>query len=219
MVRAWGATGAGEICPPRLRSSTKEQIELILNGRNVPQERREEFFESIASAVGFFDSNKGLREKSKPSSVRKNLQNALTAARRLADALVSLDGNSCLLLHEGHTENIQELRAYSRRIVGALQNARRLADEYPGKASGNLPENERLFLAADVADAMERILGLKPTTTRENLYEALLEVVLMEATGKKVKAVHNLARRALSYPIKRVTPDGPVEYVPPPQDD
>jgi hypothetical protein len=100
-------------------------------------------------------------------------------------------------------------------IIQALSGAARLAKQYPQK--GNLPENERLFLAADVRDLLNTHLGVNSGKAVEGgCFEAILTVVLEEALSKQRKDVQALARslvdQVLSGSVKTEHPDGVVGY-------
>ena len=175
----------------------------------------DDFFGALADAIGRFESGKLLREKSRPAAVRENLRRAEAVALRLNDALNRLDGNSRQLLGETVPGGIRSLFSHAKEIILPLKKALLLADEYP--EGGALPDSGRYFLAADVKDAIETHLDVPAKSTKEGLFVAILDVVLGEATGKTVKAVHELARAVIKHKVKTKHPDGTIEYIPPPK--
>ncbi len=129
-----------------------------------------------------------------------------------------LDGNSRQLLDEAAEGGLEGFRSHLSGVVLALHEALRRAEEYP--KSGRLPEHHRIFLAADVADAIKQFIHVLPGPTRGGLYFSILESVCTEAFGKEAPPdVYRLAKKALSYPVKIKSADGVVEYCPPPNDD
>lgn len=216
-TRQWGATGVGYPTTPYLSADARQQIEQFFKDLNVRVSNPDAFFDTLANAIGFFKENVKLREKSRPAAVRENLRLALARALALNDALNKLDGNSRRLLGEVAQGRIDSIFGNIQTVILVLNKARTLADDYP--SAGNLPEPHRLFLAVDVADAIETFLGAPVTTTKTGLFVAILEVALTVATGKEAKAVHELARKAIKYKykVKRNGQGGLIEYVPPPK--
>lgn len=217
MTREWGASGVGKLDAVELSPDTREQIKQILDTQSIKVADLDGFLNALADAIAFFKAQVKMREESRPAAVRRNLKRAHDAALKLNDALNKLDGNARQLLARVPEGDIHSLYENVGAAITALAKAQKLANEYPGQFGGNIPANHRIFLAADVADVIDSYLGIKPTTTKEGLFQAILEVVLEEATGREVKAVHALVRRTLSNNVKRKIPDGTVEYVPPPK--
>ena len=65
-------------------------------------------------------------------------------------------------------------------------------------------------------DAIETHLDVPAKSTKKGLFVEVLDAVLEEATGKPVKAVHELARAVINHKVKTKHPDGTIEYEPPP---
>ncbi len=185
----------------------------LVGSCGVHDKDQEKFFEALEMGIFRFKAYKEIGEKSRPSAVRENLNGARRLAERLYVSLQSLDGNSRQRLDQAQEGGTRSLQAATANTISALDSAIQLANEYP--RAGRLPEPHRIFLAADVADAIGTHLGVKPTATKEGLFSAILGAVLTEATGKKSEAVHELARTALSYDVKLKYADGTVEYFPP----
>lgn len=85
-------------------------------------------------------------------------------------------------------------------LVGALE----LSSQYPDK--GRLHDYPRMLLAVDLVHIVENYLEITATSTKSGLYESLLEMVLEFATGKRVNAVHELARKAIKTVKSGVLP-------------
>jgi hypothetical protein len=215
MRRAWGATGVGRYCPPRLTSASRKRIADELRSWNFILPDPEPFLDCHAAAIGQYDSSRHMRDTSRPAAVRANLNAALQAATKLNQRLNALDGNSCLLIKEAANVDKRSLRNKLDPIVQALFAASVLAKQYPNK--GNLPENERLFLAADVRRALNTHLGANSSKALEGgCFEAILTVMLEEALRKQrndVEALaHSLVDQVLSGSVKTEHPGGVVEY-------
>lgn len=193
MKRRWGFTGAASGQPFEIAQDARTQVRLELHRfdiTNVP----DEFFEDLGAAVGLFRSIRDMAESRRPAKVRDNLKAAIEAAHTLNEKLNGLDGNSRYLIRVGGCAvDLQDDHLWP--IIQALGQAAILADEYP--QSGRLPEDERLYLAVDVKNAIATHLGVEATSTKEGVFESILTVVLQIATGQQVNSVHELSRRAL----------------------
>jgi hypothetical protein len=218
-TREWGATGVGKDFPPRLTSARRSRIADELRGWEFILPDPKSFLDDLAAAIGRYDSFRHIRETSRPAAVRENLNAALEAATKLNQRLNALDGNSHSLIEEATKVDFPTLREHLDPIVRALFAASRLAKQYPNK--GNLPENERLFLAADVRDALNTHLGANSSKALEGgCFEAILKVVLAEALKerKDLEAIaRSLVDQVLSGKVKAKHPDGVVEYSRPQQ--
>ncbi len=155
------------------------------------------FFTALEKAAGFFNAEKELADNTKPSKIRCNLGAALDAAQKLNDCLAELDANSLALIAEVRKGSAYELqRICQENILWVLGQADLKADEYPN--GGRLNENHRLFLAIDVAKAIQAHLHVMPTTTKDGLYDAILSIVLGWLTNREVTSSNDLARKALN---------------------
>jgi hypothetical protein len=198
MSREWGPTGVSDFHPVVIDENEKKNIVYQLNclGVEVGADNLEHFFNDISMASGFFLSGKNLSSASKPSIVRENLKLVKEAAFLLNDRLNHLDGNSRQLISESLGKSFVDLQqVYLCEIVSALCEASDKAEEYPMK--GRLIEPHRLYFAIDVAEAIKKYLGQKPTSTKEGLFESMLTILLTYLTNSQVKSVHSLARAAL----------------------
>lgn len=209
----WGATGVGDYQPVKLSSNLKEHVETELRSRGINSSSLDAFFETIGKGIEFFKSNQRLAEESKPSRVRQNLKAAISAALKLNGRINDLDGNSRRLLSRVAKDGVFSVYEDLGRVIAKLTRTKQLASSYP--TAGRLDENNRVFLAADVAKAIRDHLGEEPTTTKEGLFESILGMALKEATGKDFTALHELVRKSLSYEVRREAPDGVVTYVSP----
>lgn len=237
-TRDWGATGVTSLRRVEIDEGLRSQILTSLASKKVliPKEKHADFFNELSLAGGLVAAGEDLKSQSTPRQVRENLDRALKAAGGMLKALYRLDGNSHSLLREslarvatdrsdsaeivelGVAETmrtpvfVEEIERCLITLAAGLEDAARTAQEYP---QGRLPDWGRLCLAAEVADAMRRHIGVNPTSTRGGAFEVVLSVVLEAATHKPVEDVQDLARRALKVG-KQVHPDGVVEYVTPP---
>ena len=233
MKRSWGASGVGQI-GPGLSDQTKAHIRSSVFDCGHRTSCPEVFFATLDEAAGIYRSNASLREESRPAAVRNNLKLALNAALRLNDRLDALDGNSRSILVDvvptikGFEENqlsdpdsrrptgIMLLRGNLKPIIVALREALGRAKQYPKK--GDLPRHHRLWLAADIADAIRELLNIKlnkkPKDISKGVFVSILELVFNEvATGEKIN-LPKLARDALTLDVKSAD-QGPTEYHPP----
>ncbi len=217
MTRKWGATGVGIPRKLSLRDDARIQIRLILKGR---VETSDQFFEELEEAIGRFHTHRDIAKRSRPAAVRENLGRAQRAAQRLNSKLNALDGNSRQLLDEVAVGGFPALpHVHLAKIITAIAKAEALAASYQASSyrkAGRLPEAYRVFLAVDIAFALEHYLGVEPTTTKDGLFVAVLEAVLAEAIGRRDATAHQLAVRALSSWERKAHHDGTVEYVPAP---
>ena len=206
MSRKWGASGVGSFVPVEIDAATREHITLQLGAAAIDLTRLDHFFGALGTTIGLFHSHRELAARSKPAMVRTRISEALNVALQLNDCLNSLDGNSRQLIGEQIKDGVitlQDHHLYA--IISALSQAEHAADEFPTR--GRLPEYERLCLAVDIADAMEALLGIKPTSTKESQFEAILVIALEAGTGDKREGAHDLARRAIAARKFRDQPD------------
>lgn len=213
MTKDWGATGVIDYIPVALDPDTKEQIKRQL-GPNAPRKAQlDAFLEAVQDAIRFYHAQRELSDQTKPAVVRANLEAALNAALELEARLQALDGNSRMLIREEFKEGISVLEdRHLGTIMNALKEAAHVADQYPKR--GRLPDHARLWLAVDVADALQTHLEIRATSTKEGVFESLLAIILGAATGQAAESVHDLARRALASQ-KRKGINGETEYYPP----
>jgi hypothetical protein len=222
VTREWGATGVGKYFPPRLSPARRKRIAAELQSWDLSLQGLHLLVEDLAGAIGRYDSFRHIRETSRPAAVRENLNAALKAAMELNERLNALDGNSCLLIREAGHEDIQSLHRHLEPIVRALFAALQLAGQYPAK--GNLPEDERERVAADVLNVLETRLGVSSGKLGEGCFEAVLTVVIEEALRRPRKdaqsIVSNLVDRVIRADQARSSdkkiriehPGGTVEY-------
>ena len=218
MKRSWGATGVGEPEFVELSSGAKEQIKQIIQDHQLSNSDLDAFFNELDEGLSRFKEYASLRRKGLPANVRKNLKQTLKVSRTLNDCINELDGNSRQLLQEAAEGGLEAFRSHLSRMVKDINKALTFAGEYP-RGGGRLPEHHRIFLAADVADAVKEILNFSPTSTPNGLFISILESVCAEAFGKEDPDVRELARKALSYPVKIRGAGGTVEYCLPPDTD
>lgn len=204
--------------------------ELELAKASSPKAVREKLKNARSAAVAFQTKTAAVALELMEQRLTEQAKTDLIgAAAKLKVALYELDGNSRQLLRHVTAGEIFDLfdeiksvlknaddgvPELSTNTVKWLSAAAQIAKSYPMR--GRLPEHRRLFLAADVADAMETHLRQRATGTREALFEDLLSVILADAVGKAEDSsdVHSLIERALKQPVKLKNPDGTIEYVP-----
>ncbi len=217
MTRMWGPTGTFVPEDVKLSSDAKDQINQIILDRGLSVSDSESFFDEIDKALSQYKGFARFRQEGLPATVRKNLKKAAEDSKNLNAHINNLDGNSRQLLDEAAEGGFEGFRSHLSGVVLALHGALRRAEEYPKK--GRLHEHHRIFLAADVADAIEQFIHVLPVPTRGGLFFSILESVCTEAFGKDARDAYGLARKALSYPVKIRSADGVVEYRRPPNDD
>jgi hypothetical protein len=223
VTREWGATGVGKYFPPRLSPARRKRIADELRSWDLNLQNLDSLVEDLAAAIGRYDSLRHMRNTSRPAAVRGNLQAALNAAEKLKERLNGLDGNSWLLIDKAGIRDSLSLLDHLHPIVQTLFKASRLAHQYTVR--GNLSENERLFLAADVLHVLRKHLGVSSGRALEQgCFEAILNVVLEEAFRKSRRDIEGIAQSLVdqAFPAERAVssdrkirlehPDGTVEY-------
>ncbi len=218
MTRMWGPTGTFVPEDAELSSDAREQINQFILDHGHSVSDPDAFFAELDKALSQYKGFARFRQEGVPATAKKNLEKAAKISKNLNAHINDLDGNSRQLLDEAAEGELEGFRFHLSRVVLDLNAALRLADEYP-QGGGRLPEPHRIYLAADVADAIEQFIHVPCTSTQDGLFVSILESVCTEAFGKKDPDVRGLARKALSYPVKIKNADGVVEYRPPPNDD
>ena len=208
MTRKWGESGVGGDIDYQLDQRVKQHLEDTIRSKGI-KKIPEEFFDDIAKAIKLYLSNRKVYDKSKPSIIRENLQSALNKVLDLQKKLNCLDENSRILLSETIDGGLTTVQNHLNTITTAISEARHIAYDYPKK--GPLPDNARLWLANNVAEAIETRLGVSATSTKNGLFESVLSVILESILGKSVSSTHDLCRRALK--VKKIcTSQGLIEY-------
>ena len=217
MTLTWRPTGTFVPEDVKLSSDAKEQINQFILDHGHSVSDPDAFFDEIDKALSLYRGYAHFRQEGLPATVRKNLKKAAEVSKNLNAHINDLDGNSRQLLDQAAEGGLEGFRSHLSGVVLALHEALRRAEEYPKR--GRLHEHHRIFLAADVADAIRQFIHVLPVSTRGGLFVSILESVCAEAFGKEGPDVFGLAQKALSYPVKVRSADGVVEYCPPPNDD
>ena len=225
MKRPWAPTGVQNFIREKLNLDAKEQIKLIIEKHFVEYDKKDKpsasdldaFFGELDEGLSRFKTYANFRQKGLPATIKKNLRKARKTSRNLADRINYLDGNSRELLDETAENGFHGFMSRLSSVILDLNRALLLADEYTHKG-GRLPEPHRIFLAADVADAIKTFLHAPAEQAVSGLYVSILEAVCAQAFVTKTDNgpdVSELARKALSYPVKIRTAGGLFEYLPP----
>ena len=142
-----------------------------------------------------------LQDQALPKRVRGELKAADETGRRLIKRLNDLGGTSRRLLYSkdltGDQARFSEALMY---VTGQLTRARHRADELSRK--GGAPLNYAgIHLAAMVAYAIDKRLGVKPTMTRGGLYEDILVTVIEAIEKRENPSVRDLMRAGLAAEV------------------
>jgi hypothetical protein len=193
MPREWNPLGAGDFKPVPLSKNTKECIQIELNRFGADISNIQSFFSEIEYSIARFKAINKIKDDSKPSAVRKNLNSAYESALVLNKSLSHLDSNSWLLLSQNINGGVGALNEHLMAIIDALAQALHAADDLPKK--GRLHDHARKELLRDMCILFKK-QGIEPLTTKEGLFSNVLSKVLEEATGKPVSAIHDLVSKA-----------------------
>lgn len=175
--RHWGPTGVGP-SGPGLNEETKEKLLTYAGSSKASRHDLDNFVGEIDKAVASYWGAKLIHTQSLPSEVRHNLKQALQADLLLNDKINDLDGLSRQLLYGyGAPDALQKIYRSIGEIIQRLNVAHQRA-EHLQRTGGRPPDFAKLMLAAHVAYAIKKYLGIKPTTTREGFYEDILKVVV-----------------------------------------
>lgn len=224
MARKWGASGIPKLPHADLKPATKQQILEVLRAKGVDVADMDGFLAALDGAAALYYDVKEVHENSLPSVVRRRLTRLRDAAKEMIEAINDLDGNSAQLLNEIVPGGSGVLQADALPVLQASEKALFLAGQYvigseqPRQKQGKPAQDYRLFTAVEVAHAVEVFCRERPKVTKNGLFSNILSIVLEDVTGKEVKAVHDLAARALTPGIRRVSSDGIVTFVPPDRD-
>ena len=197
MTRTWGPTGVFEPENEKLSSDAKDHIKEHIRYHRHSVSDLDAFFDELDQALSRFKAYARWRQEGLPATVRKNLKKAAKVSMDLNAHINDLDGNSRQLLDEAAEGGLKGFRSHLSSVVLALHEALRRAEEYP--KIGRLPEQHRIFLAADVADTIRQFVHVPPVPTRDGLFYSILESVCTEAFGKEPRDVYGLAQKL--FPI------------------
>lgn len=208
--KAWSSTGVGSLPPFSFSMQERKRILSKIDRKTVSDPDR--FIRELEEKVRIFRFDKSLSEESRPKAVRDNLDRALNTAKKLWERVNELDGNSRQLLAEDGS--ISDLHASITTAIVRLSKARQLANQYPGKASGRLPEPRRKWLVIDVAEVFENHTGIETMKVPTGEFLSVLEVVYQAATGTQGAGLGRIATAALEKrpQMKVKHPNGMVEY-------
>jgi hypothetical protein len=163
--------------------------------------------DTIETSIRTYVQMKALARESSPKSVRRNLENAVKASKRLVARVNQLDGNSHQIIRNlmrggSIRDSVVEthetlLKAHEFAVAG-----------FP--TGGRGPEHERDMLAALLADALETHSSAKPTATRGKIFEELL-CEIFSLLGETARDRHTLAERVLARKLVSRPGEGVVE--------
>ncbi len=193
MTKRSVAHGCADLEDFQISPEGRELIEWQLE-RSKIENPSPEFFQALELAAARFVSLERIHSDSKPAAMRAELKKAANLALRLEQALEQMHPVSNSLIRKA--SGMSAARFRDRKVtttVEALEGARQLADNLPGR--GSLVDEAKAELAIDVAVAMSKHLGRKPATTKEGLYASLLSIMLEQVTGKEPKSVQKLVKQ------------------------
>ena len=194
--REWSPSGITEWEVFVLQDATKKHLTCTLESFGISVENNELFIQKIEQAVTNYHLMQKIASDSKPSSVRKNLLSAQKKALELNEKLNNLDANSRLLIEEISSKGIQGVYSNLSEVIAVLGKALSAAHEYPKR--GRLVEYDKLNLGLGIAGAIQSVLGLKPSCTKDGLLEQCYSIVYQDITGESFAGVHTMIERIIA---------------------
>lgn len=189
-----------------LTEGTKKQIQEDLKVRRLGGRCDwKNFFLTVESAIShyrFLDLNKN---SCSPAQIRKKLRAAITSAKALIEKFDTFDRNTMLFIRFNRIDRLGLFYGSIHSAVLDLQKVLDSTDQFP--KSGRLPCPHKITLAVDIATAMHNHLGVRPTTTKGGPFESTLEILLEAGGDRKVKAINDLARKAVCIWERAENPD------------
>jgi len=192
----WYPTGVSGYETFTLTNEQKTLLLTELRAAGVSQEAIDRLFPLIEKALAEYKAFTRIANDSRPATVRNNLKACLTTALKLNDHLNELDGNSRQILDQVEPTGATKIRENLNTIVHILSQASQEASYLP--SGGRLPDYPKQQLSIKIADSLVAV-GITPTTTKEGLYCSVLAFVLEFATGRPVKAAHELVAKTLAH--------------------
>jgi hypothetical protein len=192
---------------PGLADDVKEQLRNIAKSKAAPTANLDAFIKLVDTAASQYWTAKSLQDQALPKTVRREIKAAHDASRRLIERVNDLGGASRHLLYaEGSPGTHERFGGALMRIAQQLRSARNHAEDL-SKSAGAPLSYAKTSLAAMVAHAIETRLAVKPTMTRDGLFEEVLKTVIEAVEKRDDPSVRDLMRAALQA---RVTgnPDG-----------
>ena len=218
--REWGPTGVSRT-GTGLGPIDKEHLQTIVIAHGIDAQSIGPFLAEIDQAIGCYRGAQQIHADTLPSKVRTNLEQAQQAALKLNDRINELDGLSRQLLCEQDLNALKTIYDSICRVVRLLNKGRRRADAFR-RGGGRFKDYPRINLAAHIAYIIRERLKVKPTMTRDGLYEEVLKIVI-GALASEIQPsasvdsdepnVRDLMRKALKV-IVTAQPGGVLEFDP-----
>jgi hypothetical protein len=195
-TRNWIPEGVADYKITRLSDKDRGRIREAVLRKSKKKTVPESFYHVIEKEMGYYDADRRLAASNRPQEVKKQLELALDSAEKLNDQLQLLGGTSKKLIKEAKGDRMASFDISSiPNLVELLAAAHQLALELPTASA--LRDRSRLNLAIQVAKAVQNILEMHPSSTKEGLYTEVLSIILEVATGKSSRDSNDLARKAL----------------------
>lgn len=214
-----GTIGVASPEPVQLSPEARQHLADTLKAFRCPPPP-EAFFQDVENAISLYRAFRKLAAKSLPGLVRKQLRDAHGAASELERRTAALSPLARMLLNEAVEGGPSAVSSLLCDVRTAIAAAQKLAGDSP---SGRRPDDDRVYLARNVAEAIHVHLGIEPTLTRNadsssgrskgGVFIPIVEIVVEIATGTPHSAGHDLASRAVKT-LKTEHGHGLVEYGP-----
>ena len=180
--------------PFTFKADDRTHLERELAARGVPAERHAGFIAALEQAIAMYKSGSVSDLSTSRSQTRDALKGCLQALGNLErefEALDTAQGRASLA-----AVGLDLMDLLNQQFVGLRSQLIQAVDQ--PVPNGRSWDHTQSFLIKDVGTAIRDQLQITPSSTKEGLYEAVLEIVMKAVTGFEPAAANALARRGIT---------------------
>ncbi len=187
----WTPTGIVSFKQYELKKESKQQLRTYLNKLDIDLVRIDSFIPALDKSVSEYYGMLEITSKCKPANIRNNLSAVLKKIEVLRDTLNELDHNSRILVNNLNAEGMTGVFDRLFELQVAINNAHLAAK------GGSVVTYYKRTLVDSIADAIQKILSIKPTSTKKGLLVQCTAIVMADIKGKSADGVHTLVENVM----------------------
>jgi len=156
------------------------------------------FYRAIDGAIGHYEISK--RVDNEYSDTKKNFTGLNNTTNKLITQLNDFSWYTDLLFESSECVNrpdlvkrLQELNNHTELIIDYLSRQRP-----EKKKEGPRPDQSKQELFIEVANAIEDTLGIKPSKTKDGVFDSIMLLILNELESKELSNIHGRTMKSLN---------------------